>query len=252
MRQDPQGTLSRQHLGLLFQHFLRGTAPLGSASFKRYLPVSSQQWEWVWGGVTRVLRPPRRETADPGPQTLRSLQPLVLNRRPLGSSAMAALKKSDTPQEEQGGCFAGLGSGSPKPRQKYGGMFCNVEGAFENKTLDFDSLSVCSRTSGGSSLERGHPRINGEASAGRESSRRQSKGSCLERGYLRINSAASRSRESSTVWREDGHLEMERSRTASNESGIMVDELAQEESGTHGAGAATGQEEVMPNQVTKR
>lgn len=38
--------------------------------------------------------------------------------------------------------FSKLGSGSPKPRQKYGGMFCNVEGAFENKTINFDSLSV--------------------------------------------------------------------------------------------------------------
>ncbi|XP_043925074.1 dihydropyrimidinase-related protein 3 isoform X1 [Protopterus annectens] len=28
------------------------------------------------------------------------------------------------------------------PRQKYGGMFCNVEGAFESKTIDFDALSV--------------------------------------------------------------------------------------------------------------
>ncbi|KAL7990506.1 hypothetical protein Chor_013936 [Crotalus horridus] len=37
--------------------------------------------------------------------------------------------------------FAALGAGSPKPRQKYGGMFCNVEGAFENKTLNFASFS---------------------------------------------------------------------------------------------------------------
>lgn len=36
--------------------------------------------------------------------------------------------------------FASLGAGSPKPRQKYGGMFCNVEGAFENKTLNFASF----------------------------------------------------------------------------------------------------------------
>lgn len=31
------------------------------------------------------------------------------------------------------------------PRQKYGGMFCNVEGAFESKTLDFDALRVGQR-----------------------------------------------------------------------------------------------------------
>ncbi|KAG8135468.1 hypothetical protein E2320_008494 [Naja naja] len=42
--------------------------------------------------------------------------------------------------EELPDYFAGLGAGSPKPRQKYGGMFCNVEGAFENKTLNFASF----------------------------------------------------------------------------------------------------------------
>uniref|UniRef100_A0A8D3BTX8 Amidohydrolase-related domain-containing protein n=1 Tax=Scophthalmus maximus TaxID=52904 RepID=A0A8D3BTX8_SCOMX len=34
-----------------------------------------------------------------------------------------------------------LGSDSPRPRMKYGGMFCSVEGAFENKTLNFDTFS---------------------------------------------------------------------------------------------------------------
>ncbi|MEQ2241156.1 hypothetical protein ILYODFUR_022495 [Ilyodon furcidens] len=34
-----------------------------------------------------------------------------------------------------------LGSDSPRPRMKFGGMFCNVEGAFENKTLNFESFS---------------------------------------------------------------------------------------------------------------
>ncbi|XP_031734662.1 dihydropyrimidinase-related protein 4 isoform X2 [Anarrhichthys ocellatus] len=34
-----------------------------------------------------------------------------------------------------------LGSDSPRSRMKYGGMFCSVEGAFENKTLDFESFS---------------------------------------------------------------------------------------------------------------
>ncbi|GLD73737.1 dihydropyrimidinase-related protein 2-like protein [Lates japonicus] len=34
-----------------------------------------------------------------------------------------------------------LGSDSPRPRMKYGGMFCSVEGAFENKTLNFESFS---------------------------------------------------------------------------------------------------------------
>uniref|UniRef100_A0AAR2JNE4 Amidohydrolase-related domain-containing protein n=1 Tax=Pygocentrus nattereri TaxID=42514 RepID=A0AAR2JNE4_PYGNA len=30
---------------------------------------------------------------------------------------------------------------APKPRVKFGGMFCNIEGAFENKTLNFESFS---------------------------------------------------------------------------------------------------------------
>ena len=33
------------------------------------------------------------------------------------------------------------------PRQKYGGLFCSVEGAFESKTIDFDALSVGQRGS---------------------------------------------------------------------------------------------------------
>ncbi|XP_071605819.1 dihydropyrimidinase-related protein 4 isoform X2 [Heliangelus exortis] len=39
-------------------------------------------------------------------------------------------------------CFAGLGTGSPRPRQKRGGMFCSVEDAFDKKTLDFPSLGA--------------------------------------------------------------------------------------------------------------
>eukprot|EP00079_Xenopus_tropicalis_P022379 XP_012814257.1 PREDICTED: dihydropyrimidinase-related protein 3 isoform X2 [Xenopus tropicalis] len=34
------------------------------------------------------------------------------------------------------------GTASQVPRVKYGGMFCNVEGAYESKTIDFDSLTV--------------------------------------------------------------------------------------------------------------
>nr|XP_015200721.1 PREDICTED: dihydropyrimidinase-related protein 2 isoform X1 [Lepisosteus oculatus]XP_015200731.1 PREDICTED: dihydropyrimidinase-related protein 2 isoform X1 [Lepisosteus oculatus]XP_015200738.1 PREDICTED: dihydropyrimidinase-related protein 2 isoform X1 [Lepisosteus oculatus] len=43
--------------------------------------------------------------------------------------------------EEVPAFFKNMGSGSPKPRQKFCGMFCPVEGSTENKTLDFDSLS---------------------------------------------------------------------------------------------------------------
>ncbi|KAG7480671.1 hypothetical protein MATL_G00058750 [Megalops atlanticus] len=44
--------------------------------------------------------------------------------------------------EEVPAFFKSMGSGSPKPRQKFCGMFCPVEDSTENKTLDFDSLSV--------------------------------------------------------------------------------------------------------------
>ncbi|XP_060096543.1 dihydropyrimidinase-related protein 3 isoform X1 [Heteronotia binoei] len=37
------------------------------------------------------------------------------------------------------------GTADQVPRQKYGGMFCSVEGAFESKTLDFGALSVGQR-----------------------------------------------------------------------------------------------------------
>ncbi|XP_068254136.1 dihydropyrimidinase-related protein 4 isoform X1 [Nyctibius grandis] len=46
-------------------------------------------------------------------------------------------------------CFAGLGAGSPRPRQKRGGMFCSVEDAFDNKTLNFASLGAPGTPSGG-------------------------------------------------------------------------------------------------------
>ncbi|CAH2275064.1 dihydropyrimidinase-related 2 isoform X1 [Pelobates cultripes] len=44
--------------------------------------------------------------------------------------------------EEVPAFFKNMGSGSPKPRQKFCGMFCPVEGSSENKTIDFDSLSL--------------------------------------------------------------------------------------------------------------
>ncbi|XP_028976800.1 dihydropyrimidinase-related protein 3 isoform X2 [Esox lucius] len=37
------------------------------------------------------------------------------------------------------------GTADQVPRQKYGGMFCNVEGAYESKTIDFDALNVGQR-----------------------------------------------------------------------------------------------------------
>uniref|UniRef100_A0A8C4ERU0 Dihydropyrimidinase like 2b n=1 Tax=Dicentrarchus labrax TaxID=13489 RepID=A0A8C4ERU0_DICLA len=40
--------------------------------------------------------------------------------------------------------FKSMGSDSPaRPRQKFCGMFCPVEGSSDSKTLDFDALSMC-------------------------------------------------------------------------------------------------------------
>ncbi|KAK2876142.1 hypothetical protein Q8A67_020238 [Cirrhinus molitorella] len=46
--------------------------------------------------------------------------------------------------DDQGSLLSRLGTDSPKPRVKFGGMFCNIEGAFENKTLNFESYSPTS------------------------------------------------------------------------------------------------------------
>uniref|UniRef100_A0A6Q2X8Z2 Amidohydrolase-related domain-containing protein n=1 Tax=Esox lucius TaxID=8010 RepID=A0A6Q2X8Z2_ESOLU len=43
--------------------------------------------------------------------------------------------------------FKNMGSGSPKPRQKFCGMFCPVEGSGDSKTLDFQSLPGGSKRS---------------------------------------------------------------------------------------------------------
>ncbi|XP_016852694.1 dihydropyrimidinase-related protein 2 isoform X1 [Anolis carolinensis] len=52
-------------------------------------------------------------------------------------------EKRQAGEEDEGevpAFFKNLGSGSPKPRQKFCGMFCPVEGSLENKTIDFGSL----------------------------------------------------------------------------------------------------------------
>lgn len=48
-------------------------------------------------------------------------------------------------EEELPVYLARPGTTDQVPRQKYGGMFCNVEGAFESKTLDFGALNVGQR-----------------------------------------------------------------------------------------------------------
>lgn len=57
--------------------------------------------------------------------------------------AMAERKLSDEDSEWRS-MLSGLGSSSPKPRVLLGGMFCSVEDAFENKTLNFESFSPSS------------------------------------------------------------------------------------------------------------
>ncbi|KAM9426322.1 dihydropyrimidinase-related protein 2 [Pholidichthys leucotaenia] len=46
-----------------------------------------------------------------------------------------------SPEDDCSSLLSRLGSDSPRPRMKYGGMFSSVEGAFENKTLNFESFS---------------------------------------------------------------------------------------------------------------
>uniref|UniRef100_A0A1A8GSR1 Dihydropyrimidinase-related protein 2 n=1 Tax=Nothobranchius korthausae TaxID=1143690 RepID=A0A1A8GSR1_9TELE len=51
--------------------------------------------------------------------------------------------------------FQKIGSDSPsRPRQKFCGVFCPVEGSSDSKTLDFDALSVCRGRSGGRVIDR--------------------------------------------------------------------------------------------------
>lgn len=68
-------------------------------------------------------------------------------------TAMAERKEQQPEKKEEDLAppyFAALGTGSPKPRRKYGRLFCSVEGAFENKTLNFNS--------GGGGKREGAPR----------------------------------------------------------------------------------------------
>lgn len=51
--------------------------------------------------------------------------------------------------------FKSMGSDSPaRPRQKFCGMFCPVEGSSDSKTLDFDALSACRGRSDGRVIDR--------------------------------------------------------------------------------------------------
>ncbi|KAI3364731.1 hypothetical protein L3Q82_000887 [Scortum barcoo] len=61
-------------------------------------------------------------------------------RRPAGDVSMMS-ERRHSQEDDCSSLLSRLGSDSPRPRMKYGGMFCSVEGAFENKTLNFESFS---------------------------------------------------------------------------------------------------------------
>lgn len=51
--------------------------------------------------------------------------------------------------------FKSMGSDSPaRPRQKFCGVFCPVDGSSDNKTLDLDALSACRGRSEGRVIDR--------------------------------------------------------------------------------------------------
>ncbi|XP_049916724.1 dihydropyrimidinase-related protein 4 [Epinephelus moara] len=54
---------------------------------------------------------------------------------------MMSERRCSQQEDDCSSLLSRLGSDSPRPRMKYGGMFCSVEGAFENKTLNFESFS---------------------------------------------------------------------------------------------------------------
>ncbi|XP_066573110.1 dihydropyrimidinase-related protein 3 isoform X2 [Amia ocellicauda] len=59
---------------------------------------------------------------------------------------MAERKRTWDKEDDLPVYLARPGTTDQVPRQKYGGMFCNVEGAYESKTIDFDALSVGQRS----------------------------------------------------------------------------------------------------------
>lgn len=65
------------------------------------------------------------------------------------------------------------GTADQVPRQKHGGLFCSVEGAFESKTIDFDALSVGQR---GSRTPRTGKRESGQKAESPESDNKRSPG----------------------------------------------------------------------------
>lgn len=58
------------------------------------------------------------------------------------AARMAERKRNWNKEDDLPVYLARPGTTAQTPRQKYGGMFASVEGAYENKTIDFDAYSV--------------------------------------------------------------------------------------------------------------
>uniref|UniRef100_A0A8C6NR56 Dihydropyrimidinase like 4 n=1 Tax=Nothobranchius furzeri TaxID=105023 RepID=A0A8C6NR56_NOTFU len=66
---------------------------------------------------------------------------LISSSSPIRSLVSSMSERRFCQEDDCSSLLSRLGSDSPRPRMKFGGMFCNVEGAFENKTLNFESFS---------------------------------------------------------------------------------------------------------------
>lgn len=63
-------------------------------------------------------------------------------REEIRTARMAERKRNWNKEDDLPVYLARPGTTAQTPRQKYGGMFASVEGAYENKTIDFDAYSV--------------------------------------------------------------------------------------------------------------
>lgn len=72
-------------------------------------------------------------------------------------TGMAERRRAWNTEDDLPVYLARPGSAAQTPRQKYGGMFAAVEGAYENKTIDFDAYSVGRRGSARTPRSAGRP-----------------------------------------------------------------------------------------------
>lgn len=79
---------------------------------------------------------------------------------------MAERKRAWHKEDDLPVYLARPGSTAQTPRQKYGGMFASVEGAYENKTIDFDAYSVGKKGARTPRSGSRHEALDGAAAAG--------------------------------------------------------------------------------------